>query len=178
MLSGSRGQIMTLLTEDTEDLLPALQRAAARPGVPDGLVIGLGEPRPRLGESQGSCRASVAAVRVGFATGADRTVVPFRSVILEVLLLDNPIDASDLTAATLGPIAGSVKLIRTLEAILAQGLSVRTTAHALGVHENTVGNRLRRIIALLGLDAPTDLVRADILLALRARAIEQTAVTG
>lgn len=174
VLSGSRGQVMTLLTEDTDDLLPALQRAAARPGVPEGLVIGLGKPRPRLGESQGSCRESVAAVRVGFATGADRTVVEFGSVILEVLLLDNPLDAHDLATAVLGPLRGNDRLVETLDAYLAQGLSVRATAVQLAVHENTVGNRLRRVVDLMGLGSPAELVRADVLLALRAREIEQT----
>lgn len=169
VLTGSKGLVLLMLSEDVEGLVPALRRAARRPGVPSGLVIGLGEPRPRLGEAQGSCRESVAALEAGLAMGADRTVVEFRTVVLEVLLLDNPLDARQLASTVLGPLGENHTLLETLRTLLSSGLSARTTARRLSIHENTVANRVRRILSLMGLDSTAQLTRADILLALRVQ---------
>lgn len=100
--------------------------------------------------------------------GADRTVVHFKRVIPEVLLIDNPLDARRLIDTVLTPLRSSPALIETLRAYLSCGLSVRLTAQHLSIHENTVSYRLRRILQLLELENTSRLLRPDVLLALRA----------
>ncbi|WP_310963765.1 PucR family transcriptional regulator [Nocardioides terrisoli] len=55
-------------------------------------------------------------------------------------------------AAALAPLADDPDLLVTLRTYLAEALSRRRTADQLGVHPNTVDNRLRRVSALTGLD--------------------------
>lgn len=173
ILAGSKGATTLLLLADAPGLDEALTRAARRPGIPPGLVLGLGEPRPRLGEAGGSCREALAALEAGLRMGADRVVVHFERVIPEVLLIGNPLDAGRLVDTVLTPLRPSPVLIETLRTYLACGLSVRLTAQHLSIHENTVSYRLRRILRLLDLDAPSRLLRPDVLLALRADELGQ-----
>ncbi|WP_283137656.1 PucR family transcriptional regulator [Rhizohabitans arisaemae] len=168
VLAGGKGSTMVLVFADAPGVAQALARAATRPGIPAGLVVGLGEPRPRLGEAGASCREALTALEAGLRMGADRTVVPFERVIPEVFLIENPLDARRLTEAVLTPLRQSPVLIETLRVFLAAGLSTRITAQRLAVHDNTVSYRLRRILQLLGAASPAELVRADVLLALRA----------
>lgn len=168
LLVGGMGSALLLVLADIAGIVELLGRAAVRPGLPAGLVIGLGQPRPRLGEVGASCREALSALEAGLRMGADRAVVPFERVIPEVLLIGNPLDATRLTETILGPLRTSPALVKTLRVHLANGLSTRATAHELSVHENTVGYRLRRILQLLDAEQPADLVRPDVLLALRA----------
>ncbi|GHE48789.1 hypothetical protein GCM10017673_58020 [Streptosporangium violaceochromogenes] len=174
ILAGSKGSTMLLVLADGPWLDEALARAAGRPGLPAGLVVGLGEPRPRLGEVGGSCREALSALEAGLRMGAGRAVVHFRRVIPEVLLIDNPLDARRLVDTVLTPLRPSPALVETLRAHLSCGLSVRLTAQRLAVHENTVSYRLRRILQLLGLNTASELLRPDILLALRADELDRT----
>lgn len=168
ILAGSKGSTMLLVLADIPGVDEALSRAARRPGLPGGLVVGLGEPRPRFGEAGGSCREALGALEAGLRMGADRTVVHFTRVIPEVLLIDNPLDARRLIDTVLTPLRSSPALIETLRAYLSCGLSVRLTAQHLSIHENTVSYRLRRILQLLELENTSRLLRPDVLLALRA----------
>ncbi|MFC4117128.1 PucR family transcriptional regulator [Nonomuraea zeae] len=168
LLVGGMGSALLLVLADIDGIGDLLGRAAVRPGLPAGLVIGLGQPRPRLGEVGASCREALSALEAGLRMKADRAVVPFERVIPEVLLIGNPLDATRLTETILGPLRTSPALVTTLRVHLANGLSTRATAHQLSVHENTVSYRLRRILQLLNAEQPADLVRPDILLALRA----------
>ncbi|WP_053203821.1 PucR family transcriptional regulator [Jiangella muralis] len=168
ILVGSKDATVLLVLPDLPGLGDMLSRAARRPGVAAGTVIGLGEPRDRLGEAAASCREAVAALEAGRRAGLDRVVVPFDQVIADVMLIDNPLDARRLAARALEPLAGHGQLVDTVRAYLATGLSVRRTAERLAVHENTVSYRLRRVSSLLGLAGPDQLIRADLLLALRA----------
>ncbi|RBQ15645.1 hypothetical protein DP939_33680 [Spongiactinospora rosea] len=168
LLVGARGSTLLLVLADSPGIADAFARAATRPGVPEGLVIGLGEPRPRLGEAGGSCREAMSALEAGLRTRADRVVVPFERVVPEVLLLGNPLDARLLADTILRPLRPSPALIETLRVFLTTGLSTRVTAQRLAIHENTVSYRVRRILTLLGAGSAADLVRPDILLALRA----------
>ncbi|MFI0420299.1 PucR family transcriptional regulator [Spongiactinospora sp. 9N601] len=168
LLVGARGSTLLLVLADSPGIADAFARAATRPGVPEGLVIGLGEPRPRLGEAGGSCREAVSALEAGLRMRADRVVVPFERVVPEVLLLGNPLDARLLADTILRPLRPSPALIETLRVFLTAGLSTRVTAQRLSIHENTVSYRIRRILTLLGAGSAADLVRPDILLALRA----------
>ncbi|GII95183.1 PucR family transcriptional regulator [Sinosporangium siamense] len=168
VLAGTRGQALLLVLADAPGIPEALTRAAGRPGVPPGVVVGLGEPRPRLGEAGASCREALAALEAGLRMGADRAVIPFERVIPEVLLIDNPLDARRLADTILAPLRQSPALVETLRVFLATGLSTRLTARRLRIHENTVSYRVRRVVQLLGVDSAAELVRADVLLALRA----------
>ncbi|SEF14456.1 PucR C-terminal helix-turn-helix domain-containing protein [Jiangella alba] len=168
ILVGSKDATILLVLPDLPGLGDMLSRAARRPGMAAGTVIGLGEPRDRLGEAAASCREAVAALEAGRRAGLDRVVVPFDQVIADVMLIDNPLDARRLAARALQPLAGQGQLVDTVRAYLATGLSVRRTAERLEVHENTVSYRLRRVSSLLDLAGPEQLIRADLLLALRA----------
>lgn len=168
ILVGAKDATILLVLPDLPGISDMLSRAAVRPGVAAGTVIGLGEPRDRLGETAASCREAVAALEAGRRAGLDRVVVPFDQVIADVMLIDNPLDARRLAARALEPLAGHGQLVDTVRAYLATGLSVRRTAERLAVHENTVSYRLRRVASLLGLNGPDELIRADLLLALRA----------
>ncbi|QUQ63429.1 PucR family transcriptional regulator [Kutzneria sp. CA-103260] len=77
-------------------------------------------------------------------------------VLLEYQLT-RPTEASARLAAALDPV--DEDLLRTLDAYLDTGLRRNATAAVLGVHPNTVDNRLRRIGRLTGLDPtrPADL---------------------
>lgn len=167
-LVGSKDSTVLLVLPDLPGISDMLSRAARRPGVAAGTVIGLGEPRDRLGETGASCREAVAALEAGLRAGVDRAVVPFDQVIADVMLIENPLDARRLAAGLLDPLTGHAQLVDTVRAYLATGMSVRRTAEQLGVHENTVSYRLRRVVELLGLTGPEQLARADLLLALRA----------
>lgn len=66
--------------------------------------------------------------------------------------LSRPSEARDRLAALLDPLADNPELLETLVAYLRLG-GRRPTAAALHVHPNTVDYRLRRVQALIGLDA-------------------------
>jgi sugar diacid utilization regulator len=166
MLAGSHHGHVLLLVTDHPDLLEVLHRALTFSGVPEDLFAGLGEPRPRLVESAGSLREAVSALQVALIL--DRRLTPFEEVIPEVLLRESPLSARSMVRAVLGPIDHG-DLVQTLGTFLESGLSIRTTARTLHVHENTVSYRMRRIVEALGVESTNDLVRPDILLALRAR---------
>ncbi|MFI9813705.1 PucR family transcriptional regulator [Saccharothrix variisporea] len=72
-------------------------------------------------------------------------------------------------AALLDPLDDNPDLLPTLELYLAEGLNRRRTAALLHVHPNTVDYRLRRIVALTGLDPgnPGDLQHIGAALAAR-----------
>lgn len=76
--------------------------------------------------------------------------------VVRLLLGRVPAAATDrFIAETLGTIDGEeerAKLIDTLAAFFAANGSVRATAAALDIHENTVRHRFRRLAAATGLD--------------------------
>lgn len=164
ILAGShQGHELLLVTHHT-DLVAVVHRAMTR--MPGDLHAGLGEPRPRLAEASGSVLEAISALEVALIL--DRRVARFDQVVPEVLLRESPIAAQTMRHAVLGPIEQG-DLLETLSTFLASGLSMRATARRLHVHENTVAYRMRRIVEALGVEHVNDLVRADILLALRAR---------
>jgi sugar diacid utilization regulator len=166
MLAGShRGFDLLLLTEH-DDVVEVVQRAMGRAGGSEAVVAGLGEPRPRLTEAAGSLREAISAVRVALVL--NRPVVRFVDVVPEVLLQESPLSARTMVQAVLGPIDHG-DLVETLQTFLSSGLSVRATARRLHVHENTVSYRIKRVLEAFELDSVDDLVRPDVLLALRAR---------
>ncbi|MGH3371622.1 MAG: PucR family transcriptional regulator, partial [Nocardioidaceae bacterium] len=145
--------------------------ALNRSGMPEELVIGLGDPRARLGDSAASCREALAALDVGVRLRMHRSVVAYRGLMPEVLIAANPLTARNIVASALGPLLSHDSLLETLTTYLDSGLSTRSTASRLHVHENTVAYRLRRITELLHLSSPAQLARLDILMANRALAL-------
>jgi hypothetical protein len=162
---GTRDDVGVIVTPEVPGLIPALTRVVRSAGR-DGMVIGVGLPRPRFGEVAGSCREAMAALDAGRRSHTSG-VVEFAAVAADVLLLENPLDARQVVRSALGPILGKPTLVETLRVYLHSGPSTRAAAAALRLHENTVTYRLRQITEALGTDGTAGLVRADILMALR-----------
>jgi len=93
-------------------------------------------------------------VRLGRPPGAYR----LEDVLLEYQL-SQVTPATTALAALLDPLADNPDLLPTLELYLAEDLNRRRTAARLHLHPNTVDYRLRRVVALTGLDParPVDL---------------------
>ncbi|MGY1752010.1 PucR family transcriptional regulator [Blastococcus sp. SYSU D01042] len=117
-----------------------------------------GDAGPVVGVASAAAPAEVPAA----ARRADRVAAvagrPGVHRLADVLLeyhLGQPVDSAVEVAAVLDPLAGRVELLGTLAAFLDADLDRRRTAQALGVHANTVDNRLNRVAALTGLDPRT-----------------------
>jgi hypothetical protein len=134
------------------DLGARLAAGLDRRRVAVAAVGAVGEPRRGLAAVGGSCRQAIGALAVGRRRGADREVVLFADVLLEVLALRDPRMVVNLQDRYLRPIAAHEHLVETLRVHLATDLSVPETARRLVVHPNTVAYRLRRVSELSGLD--------------------------
>jgi hypothetical protein len=165
---GSRGDVVVIVAPEVPGLVDVLARVVER-SKRDAFVVGVGLPRPRFGEVAGSCREAMAALEVGRRRPGGAAVVEFGAVAADVLLLENPLDSRQVVRSALGPILARPQLVETLATYLRCGLSTRATAAALDLHENTVSYRMRQITGALRVPDPAGLVRADILMALRAR---------
>ena len=112
-----------------------------------------------------SHRQAMSARRVARLAGArPGTVTRFDDVAITALASVDEQAAREFVAAELGDLAGD-SLSETLRAYLENHASPRRTAGRLGVHENTVKNRVRAIEDLRG--RPADQRVAEALLALR-----------
>jgi hypothetical protein len=171
---GSRGDVVVIVAPEAPGMIEILTRVVQR-SKRDAFVVGVGLPRPRFGEVAGSCREAMAALEVGRRRPSGAGVVEFAAVAADVLLLENPLDSRQVIRSALGPILARPQLIETLATYLRCGLSTRATAVTLELHENTVSYRMRQITEAMRLSGPSDLVRADILMALRARELEALA---
>lgn len=134
------------------DLGARLAAGLDRRRVAVAAVGAVGESRRGLAAVGGSCRQAIGALAVGRRRGADREVVLFADVLLEVLALRDPRMVVNLQDRYLRPIAAHEHLVETLRVHLATDLSVPETARRLVVHPNTVAYRLRRVSELSGLD--------------------------
>ena len=110
---------------------------------------------PVVGAAPASSPAGVPAA----AERADRIAAvagrPGVHTLAEVLLeyhLTHPVDSAADLVAVLAPLSGHGELLPTLVAFLDADLNRRSAARALGVHANTVDNRLDRIAELAGVD--------------------------
>jgi hypothetical protein len=132
-------------------LLPAafpLEELARRFPAADGAT-------PVVGAAPASSPAGVPAA----AERADRIAAvagrPGLHTLAEVLLeyhLTQPVDSAADLVAVLAPLSGHRELLPTLGAFLDADLDRRSAARVLGVHANTVDNRLDRIAELTGVD--------------------------
>ncbi|WP_040337482.1 PucR family transcriptional regulator [Candidatus Blastococcus massiliensis] len=107
----------------------------------------------------GAARAGSPADVPAAAARADRIAVvagrPGVHQLSDVLLeyhLTQPADSAPELAAVLTPLAAHPDLLPTLVAFLDADLNRRSAAQVLGVHANTVDNRLERITDLTGVD--------------------------
>ena len=82
------------------------------------------------------------------------TVVRYPTVAVAALASADLEHAQEFVATELGPLASddddAVRLAATLRVYLEEGASPRRTARRLGVHENTIANRIRSAEELLG----------------------------
>ncbi|HZE39118.1 MAG TPA: helix-turn-helix domain-containing protein [Stackebrandtia sp.] len=88
--------------------------------------------------------------------------------------LTRPSQALDALAQLLDPLDENPDLLRTLQAYIENGLDRRKSAGVLHVHPNTVDYRLRRVVALTGLDPlePAHLQRIGAALAARRSRVD------
>lgn len=115
----------------------------------------LGDAAPVVGVADAAAPADVPAA----AARADRIAAvagrPGVHRLPDVLLeyhLTQPVDSAADLAAVLAPLDGHPDLLATLTAFLDADLDRRSAAQSLGVHANTVDNRLERVAGLIGLD--------------------------
>ncbi|WP_326768222.1 helix-turn-helix domain-containing protein [Streptomyces sp. NBC_01591] len=96
-------------------------------------------------------RTAVEILRVARTCGLPPGLHVLDDVLLE-FHLSRPGPSSHRIAALLDPVAGRPELLRTLRTHLAQHQDRRLTAALLGLHPNTVDNRLAKLTELTGLD--------------------------
>jgi DNA-binding PucR family transcriptional regulator len=103
------------------------------------------------------------------AAAVDSAVVHYEDIAVEAIALRDEEAARDFVASELRGIDGSdtrsTRLRETLEAYFASGQNAAATAAALGVHEQTVGQRLRAVEERTG--RPIIERRAELEVALR-----------
>ncbi|MFJ6698366.1 PucR family transcriptional regulator [Streptomyces sp. NPDC091272] len=98
-----------------------------------------------------AARTATDIVRVARACGRPPGAHRMDDVLLE-FHLSRRNESSDRIAALLDPLGGRPELVETLRVHLEHRHDRRSTAHHLGLHPNTVDNRLARIAELTGLD--------------------------
>jgi sugar diacid utilization regulator len=145
--------------------IPAM---ALRCGI-GGVHVGATGLRTSALEARAALAAALAGDRRSPVVRFDSTGL--RRVLLQWYALD---DARDSVARMLEPLdrlaeRKSREAIRTLRAYLDSQCSLSRTAEALGVHRNTVGYRVTRILELLGVDPEDPEQRLMLQLACRAR---------
>ncbi|MFG2628873.1 PucR family transcriptional regulator [Streptomyces sp. NPDC048473] len=96
-------------------------------------------------------RTAVEILRVARTCGLPPGLHRLDDVLLE-FHLSRPGPSSHRIAALLDPVAGRPELLQTLRIHLAQHQDRRLTAALLGLHPNTVDNRLAKLTELTGLD--------------------------
>jgi hypothetical protein len=142
----------------------------APPTLLDGASAAFGRPGSGVDGFCRSHREALSARRVAqLARRRPGTVTSFAAVALTALASADERAAREFVAAELGPLAADEEDVRrlaeTLRAYLEERSSPRRTAQRLGVHENTIKNRVRAIEALRG--RPADERIAETLVALR-----------
>jgi hypothetical protein len=135
-----------------------------------GVAAAVGTRRPGPAGFAETHREALAARRVAELRGpSGGTVTAYEDVALESITIGDPDRARAFVAGQLGPLAsnddGWARLALTLRCYLEHNARLRPTALALGVHENTVKNRIQAASELLG--APVEPRVAEVLVALR-----------
>lgn len=143
-------------------LVPADQEVTAYPG----WTLGVSEPAP-VAELATADRHAAAALRRALAgrTSLVRHRTPGPHSITSLVA---PADARQHAQALLAPLADSPPLLATLHNWLSLHGSWDRTATALGIHRNTVRQRITRITGLLDTDLDDPDVRMELWFALRS----------
>ncbi|MDX3357707.1 helix-turn-helix domain-containing protein [Streptomyces sp. ME01-24h] len=108
-------------------------------------------PAAGPGDIPGAARTASEVLRLARAGGLPSGLHRLDDVLLEYHLSRRD-ESSGRIAALLDPIADRRDLLETLRTHLASRQGRRSTARQLGLHPNTVDNRLARICELTGLD--------------------------
>lgn len=143
-------------------LVPAAQEVTAHPG----WTLGVSEPAP-VAELPAADRHAASALRRALAghTSLVRHRTPGPHSITSLVA---PADAHQHAQALLAPLADSPALLTTLHHWLSLHGSWDRTATALGIHRNTVRQRITRIAGLLDTDLDDPDVRMELWFALRS----------
>ncbi|MGX7759285.1 helix-turn-helix domain-containing protein [Streptomyces angustmyceticus] len=143
-------------------LVPAGQEITAHPG----WTLGVSEPAP-VAELPAADRHAASALRRALAghTALVRHRTPGPHSITSLVA---PADAHQHAQALLAPLADSPALLTTLHHWLSLHGSWDRTATALGIHRNTVRQRITRIAGLLDTDLDDPDVRMELWFALRS----------
>ncbi|GES29643.1 helix-turn-helix domain-containing protein [Streptomyces angustmyceticus] len=143
-------------------LVPAGQEVTAHPG----WTLGVSEPAP-VAELPAADRHAASALRRALAGHAAlvRHRAPGPHSITSLVA---PTDAHQHAQALLAPLADSPALLTTLHHWLSLHGSWDRTATALGIHRNTVRQRVTRIAGLLDTDVDDPDVRMELWFALRS----------
>jgi hypothetical protein len=133
-------------------------------------LAALGEPASGVAGFCQSHRQAISARRVArLAHARPGTITRYSDIAIIALASVDEQAAHEFVATELGPLArrddDTLRLAATLRAYLEEHASPRRTARRLGVHENTIKNRVRAIEELRG--RPSDQQVAETLLALR-----------
>lgn len=123
---------------------PALERAA---GAPAHAGMAGAAPAGVAGAATIAREVLEVARRFGLPPGAyslDDVAVEYQ--------LTRPSPALDVLSARLAALEKTPELAETLEVFIGSGLRRRQTANQLGVHPNTIDNRLRKVATVTGLD--------------------------
>jgi DNA-binding PucR family transcriptional regulator len=155
--------------EPAADLVDAL---VARP-MGDRVSIAVGEPARGVAGFRRTHRDAADAARVArLAERRAGSIVAYRSVQLEALLSGDLERARRFVAEQLGPLGREddemARLRATLTSYLEENGSRVATARRLGIHPNTVANRVRTCRELLGRDPTRHQVRLQVALGLAA----------
>jgi DNA-binding PucR family transcriptional regulator len=153
--------------------LERLRRALAE----TGLTVAIGEPGHGLAGLRRTRQHALDAARVQRALGVDGPrCVWAREVRLETLLLANKERAVEFLTDELGLLNASDPFTRRLRETVLAWLTMGSyggAAALLGVHENTVRNRLRAAQDILGVSLTAH--RTELLVALRLERVLRTA---
>ncbi|MEU8914552.1 helix-turn-helix domain-containing protein [Streptomyces nigrescens] len=143
-------------------LIPADHEITAHPG----WTLGVSEPAP-VAELPAADRHAASALRRALAgrTALVRHRTPGPHSVTSLVA---PTDARRHAQALLAPLADSPPLLATLHNWLALHGSWDRTATALGIHRNTVRQRITRIAGLLDTDLDDPDVRMELWFALRS----------
>ncbi|WP_419993511.1 PucR family transcriptional regulator [Streptomyces boninensis] len=144
----------------------APQRLAERLAQDCGHVIRIAAvPAPGPDAVAEAARTAAEVLRIARACGHPAGVHHLDDVLLEYHL-SRPGESGRRIAALLDPLADRPYLLDTLRTHLAHGRQRRATAAALGLHPNSVDNRLAKAAELTGLDLGTPRGTALVLAAL------------
>lgn len=135
-----------------------------------GACVAFGSPGAGVAGFRASHRQALHARRVALLRGGTPgSVALYPDEALAALASADVDHAREFVTSELGPLAGhdetAQRLAGTLRVYLEENASPRRAAHRLGVHENTIANRVRAAEELLG--RPVEERTAELLVALR-----------